>query len=56
VADNEVTVEVGERFHVASGDILKADLDARLGGDVTRIETIRPMAANGGRNGRPRKP
>ena len=61
VQGSEVTVQVGERFRVAAGVALKADLDSHFQREVTRLETVRPKAANGGNgkghgrngNGRP---
>src|SRR5207248_231593 len=57
VQGSEVTVQVGERFRVAAGPALKADLDAHFQREVTRLQTVLPKAqANGngrgqGRNG-----
>jgi DNA polymerase-3 subunit alpha len=55
VQGNEVTVQVGERFRVAGGHALKADLDLHFQREVTRLETVRPkVAANGNGNGKGR--
>jgi len=56
VNDNQVTVQVGERFRVAAGQALKDELDAHFKREVTRLETIRPRAqtsSNGAQDGRP---
>ncbi len=51
VQGSEVTVQVGERFRVAGGPALKADLDGHFHREVTRLETVRPRVPASG-NGR----
>ncbi|MBO0681814.1 MAG: DNA polymerase III subunit alpha [Candidatus Dormibacteraeota bacterium] len=51
VRDAEVTIQVGDRFRVDAGPALKYDLDALLGQEVTRFETVRPRAQANGKNG-----
>ena len=52
VGGREVTVSTGDRYHVAAGPALKAELDTALGGEFTRLETVRARpAANGNGNG-----
>jgi DNA polymerase-3 subunit alpha len=46
-----VTIQAGDRFHVAAGAALEADFETLFARRVTRLETVRPRAqANG--NGR----
>ncbi|MGH7776008.1 MAG: DNA polymerase III subunit alpha, partial [Candidatus Dormibacterales bacterium] len=52
VGEREVTVSAGERYHVAAGPTVKAELDAALGSEATRLETVRVRASpNGNGNG-----
>jgi DNA polymerase-3 subunit alpha len=50
VNGRKVTVKVGDRFRVSAGPALKDALDSHFGGQVARLEMVRPPARNG--NGR----
>jgi DNA polymerase-3 subunit alpha len=55
VGHSVVTVNSGQRFQVAAGPALSADLDALFGQPVTRLETVRQrVQSNGNGNGRAR--
>ncbi|TMC02960.1 MAG: hypothetical protein E6J41_28885, partial [Chloroflexi bacterium] len=43
--DRVVTMQVGERFRVAAGPAVKAELDACLGREVARLELAAPLLA-----------
>ena len=52
---HEVTLAPGDRYHVAAGPALAADLEALVGRGAVRLETVRPRVeakANGWRNGK----
>ncbi len=48
VGGRKVTVQVGDRYHVAAGAALAADVDAVFGRPVTRFEVVRPRSQPNG--------
>ncbi|GAC1654559.1 MAG: DNA polymerase III subunit alpha [Candidatus Dormibacteraceae bacterium] len=52
VAGHEVVIAPGDRYHVAAGPALTAELDQLFGGPVTRLETVRTRVPSGNGNGR----
>ena len=55
VAGHEVVVQPGDRYHVAAGPDLAAEVDALFGRPVTRLETVRAKAQSSNGNGRSRR-
>ena len=52
VEGTDVTVKAGDRYHVAAGAALVAEVDTLFGRETARLVAVRPRAAGSGGNGR----